>query len=271
MADLKGKVAFITGAARGQGRSHALTLARAGADIIAVDICGAIESVGYPLATPSDLETTVREVEETGRRIVARAVDVRDQGALRDALEHGVGELGGLDIVIANAGIASSGPTAVSEQAFQDVIAVNLTGVWNTVIVARPILVEQGRGGAIVLISSTAGLKAISADSAGGHAYVASKHAVVGLMRTFASVLAAHNVRVNSVHPAGVNTPMIDNDAVRAWLADPDLVVSSLTNLLPVEVLEPVDISNAVLWLVSDEARFVTGVVLPVDAGFSAK
>ncbi|MGI9125706.1 MAG: mycofactocin-coupled SDR family oxidoreductase [Mycobacterium sp.] len=270
MGTLEGKVAFITGAARGQGRAHAVKLASEGADIIAVDLCDQIASVPYPLATPDDLAATVKLVEDTGARIVARQADVRDRAALKTALAEGISELGRLDIAIANAGIA---PMA-GEDAWQDVLDVNLTGVYNTVEVAMRPMIKQGDGGAIVLTSSVAGLVGIGAPIAGSLGYTAAKHGIVGLMRVYANVLAQYSIRVNSVHPAGVDTPMIDNDFTRSWLdglAQQNLGGPDMSNALPVQTLDPEDIANAVHWLVSDAARYVTGVALPVDAGFVNK
>jgi SDR family mycofactocin-dependent oxidoreductase len=270
MGQLDGKVAFITGASRGQGRSHAIRLAQEGADIIAIDLNEQIATVPYPMSTPEDLAQTVKEVEALDRRIVASKADVRDRDQLQAAFDAGVAELGGVDIVLANAGIA---PMSMNPrpQEWQDVVDVNLTGVWNTVEVAVPRMVEQGRGGAIVLTSSTAGLKGIGGDSGGGLGYTASKHGVVGLMRAYATNLAQHRIRVNSVHPTGVNTPMVVNEVMQRFLEQDPSVAGAMANLLPVELVEPVDISNAILWLVSDEARYVTGVTLPVDAGFTTK
>ena len=266
---LEGKVAFITGGARGQGRSHAVRLAQEGADTIAVDICAQIGSVAYPMATPDDLAETVKEVLD--RRIVARQADVRDESGLRAAFEAGVAELGPVDIVLANAGIA---PMALGEEpheSWQDVIDVNLTGVFNTVEIAIPSMVERGAGGAIVLTSSTAGINGIGGSSRGGLGYTASKHGVVGLMRSYANYLAPHRIRVNSVHPTGVNTPMVVNDVMQAFLASDPSLSQAMANALPVDMVEPADISNAIVWLVSDDARYVTGVTLPVDAGFTNK
>ena len=265
MPALDGKVAFITGAARGQGRAEAVRLASDGASIIAVDICDQIASVPYPLATPDDLALTVKLVEDTGARIVAQQADVRDQDALKNALAAGVDVLGRLDIVVANAGIA---PMQSGPEGWQDVIDVNLTGVYHTVEVAIPKLVEQGDGGAIVLTSSVAGLIGVGSHDAGAVGYVAAKHGIVGLVRLYANLLAPHSIRVNSVHPAGVDTPMINNEATRQWLGSiADKTPQEMGNALPVQVLQPEDIANAVAWLVSDEARYVTGVTLPVDAG----
>jgi SDR family mycofactocin-dependent oxidoreductase len=265
MRALEGKVAFITGAARGQGRAEAVRLASDGASIIAVDICDQIASVPYPLATPDDLALTVKLVEDAGARIVAQQADVRDQQALKTALAAGIDELGRLDIVVANAGIA---PMQSGPEGWQDVIDVNLTGVYHTVEVAIPTLIEQGDGGAIVLTSSVAGLIGVGSHDAGAVGYVAAKHGIVGLVRLYANLLAPHSVRVNSVHPAGVDTPMINNEATRQWLGSiADKTPQEMGNALPVQVLQPEDIANAVAWLVSDEARYVTGVTLPVDAG----
>ena len=268
---LKGKVALITGAARGQGRAHAVRLASEGADIIGVDICAPIASVPYPLATADDLAATVKLVEDTGARIVAKEADVRDRASLSHAVQAGVDELGRLDIVVANAGIA---PMQSGDDGWRDVIDVNLTGVYNTIKAAIPTLVKQGAGGSIVLISSAAGLAGVGSPDAGSVGYAAAKHGVVGLMRVYANLLAKQNIRVNSIHPTGVETPMIDNDFTRGWLAKMAAESDSpgsMGNALPVEVLQPEDIANAVAWLVSDQARYITGVTLPVDAGFLNK
>ena len=272
MGSLAGKVAFITGAARGQGRAEAIRLASDGANIIAVDICDQIASVPYPMARPDDLAETVKLVDDTGARIVAREADVRDPAGLRSALQSGLDEFGRLDIVVANAGIA---PMASGTDGWRDVIDVNLTGVYYTLEAAIPTIVEQGDGGSIVLISSSAGLAGggITHD-AGAIGYAASKHGMVGLMRVYANLLAPHSIRVNSLHPAGVDTPMINNEFTRNWLAkmaEGADAPRDLSNALPVEVLQPQDIANAVAWLVSDEARYVTGVTLPVDAGLVNK
>ncbi|BBX36414.1 3-ketoacyl-(acyl-carrier-protein) reductase [Mycolicibacterium mageritense DSM 44476 = CIP 104973] len=268
---LAGKVAFITGAARGQGRAEAVRLAADGADIIAVDLCDQIASVPYPMATPDDLAATVKLVEDTGARIVAQQADVRDEAALGTALNAGVAELGRLDIVVANAGIA---PMLSGADGWRDVVDVNLTGVHHTVEVAMPTMVEQGEGGSIVLISSAAGLIGIGGGDRGSLGYTAAKHGVVGLMRAYANHLAPHSIRVNSIHPTGVDTPMINNEFIRGWLervAEESDAPVDMGNALPVQVLQVEDIANAVAWLVSDQARYVTGVTLPVDAGFVNK
>jgi SDR family mycofactocin-dependent oxidoreductase len=274
-----GKVAFITGAARGQGRSHALRLAQEGADIIAVDIAEEIDSVRriYPGATEADLAETVKEVEALDRRIVARKADVRDYAGLKAAFDEGVAELGHVDIVSANAGIFIFGEQAqdVSEQDWDDVIDINLKGVWHTVKAVVPTMIEQGTGGSIILTSSTAGIKGTPNVSQ----YTASKHGVVGLMKTFALELAPHSIRVNSVHPTGVATNMILNEATfKLFKPDAETVTQEeaaeifrTTNALPIPWVEPVDISNAVLFLASDEARYITGVQQPDDAGYTIK
>ncbi|MDT4893202.1 MAG: hypothetical protein QOE97_2237 [Pseudonocardiales bacterium] len=269
---VEGKVAFITGAARGQGRSHALRLAEEGADIIAVDLCEDIKSVDYPLATRADLAETVRLVEALGRRAVAREADVRDTESLRAAVDAGVAELGRLDIVSANAGILSNGQShELSEETWGDMIDINLSGVWRTCKVAIPHLIAGGRGGSIILTSSVAGLRSYNGVS---H-YVSAKHGVVGLMKTLAQELAPHSIRVNTVNPTQVDTAMIQNDSMY-HLFVPDVenptreqfgAASAATILLPVDWVESIDVSNAVLFLASDEARYITGVALPVDAG----
>jgi len=265
---LEGKVALISGAARGQGRSHAVRLAQEGADIIAFDVCQQLPTVGYKMATPEDLKETAKQVEDLDRRIIAREADVRDGAAVRALVEEGVAELGRLDIVSANAGIATFVPNAweMEDDVWEETIAVNLTGVWKTLKAAIPAMIDAGNGGAIVITSSTAGIKGM----AGIAHYDSSKHGVVGLMRTLAIELAPHSIRVNTVHPTGVNTPMVVNDYMAQFLSD-DFAAANMMNLLPVEMVEAVDISNAVLWLASDEARYVTGTCLPVDAGFLQK
>jgi SDR family mycofactocin-dependent oxidoreductase len=269
---VEGKVAFITGAARGQGRSHAVRLAQEGADIIAVDHCADIDTVDYPMATEADLAETVRQVEALGRRIVATQADVRDTESLKAAVDAGVAELGRLDIVCANAGILSNGPShELTEDTWGQMIDINLSGVWRTCKAAIPHLIEGGRGGSIVLISSVAGLRSYSGVS---H-YVSAKHGVVGLMKTLAQELAPHSIRVNTVNPTQVDTEMIQNESMY-HLFCPDIenptredfgAASGATILLPIDWVESIDVSNAVLFLASDEARYITGVALPVDAG----
>ncbi|OBA80797.1 3-ketoacyl-ACP reductase [Mycobacterium sp. 1164966.3] len=270
---VEGKVAFISGAARGQGRSHAVRLAQEGADIIAVDICAPIENMAYPPSTPADLAETADLVKAQDRRIVTAQVDVRDYDALKAAVDGGVEQLGRLDIIVANAGIGTIGKKLhkIPENIWQDMIDVNLSGVWKTVKAGVPHLIAGGRGGSIVLTGSVGSHKALAYT---GH-YIAAKHGVMGLMRSFAVELGQHSIRVNSVHPSQVNTPMTMND-LTFRLFRPDLEnpgsedfapFSQMTHTLPVPWVEPIDISNAVLFLASDESRYITGVSLPVDAG----
>lgn len=274
MGKLDGKVAFITGAGRGQGRSHAVRLAEEGADIIAVDLCHDIDSVPYPLASADDLAVTAKEVEAVGRRIVTAEADVRDVQALRGALTRGVDVLGPVDIVLANAGIIHQGAPADADQEaiFDDAIGVNLKGVWNTVRIVAPTMIERNAGGSIVLTSSTQGLSGRGGDgTAAGLGYAASKHGVVGLMKSFANWLAPHNIRVNTIHPTGVASGMVLNDAVGKWVEENPAGAAAATNLMPVDLLDPVDISNAIAFLVSDEGRYINGTTLAVDAGFGVK
>lgn len=275
---VEGKVAFITGAARGQGRSHAVRLAEEGADIIAVDVCRRISAnEDIPASSSEDLAETVELVKGLNRRIVAAEVDVRDFDKLKAVVDSGVEQLGGLDIVVANAGIGNGGATLdkTSESDWDDMIGVNLSGVWKTVKAAVPHLISGGKGGSIILTSSVGGLKAYPHT---GH-YIAAKHGVVGLMRTFAVELGQHSIRVNSVHPTNVNTPLFMNEGTMK-LFRPDLenpgpddmaVVAQMMHVLPVGWVEPRDISNAVLFLASDEARYVTGLPMTVDAGSMLK
>jgi SDR family mycofactocin-dependent oxidoreductase len=274
MGKLDGKVAFITGAARGQGRSHAVRLAEEGADIIALDICQSLDTLGYPLATPDDLAATVKLVEELDRRIIAREADVRDHAGTKRVLDEGLSEFGHVDIVVANAGIMPIlGDKAKEDRAWLDAIDVMLTGVFYTIDSAVPSMVERGEGGSIVITSSTAGLKGLSKSvetaTAGMLGYTAAKHGVVGLMRAYANALAPHRIRVNTVHPTGVNTPMVVNEGFGVFVTEHPDAAAALQNPLPVELIEPVDISNAIVWLCSEDARYVTGVTLPVDAGYT--
>ncbi|MBX7433281.1 mycofactocin-coupled SDR family oxidoreductase [Mycobacterium sp. Y57] len=275
---VEGKVAFVTGAARGQGRSHAVRLAEEGADIIAVDVCGPIspDSQIAP-SNPDDLAQTADLVKNLDRRIITAQVDVRDYDALAAVVDGGVEQLGRLDIVVANAGIGNGGQTLdrTSEADWDDMIGVNLSGVWKTVKAAVPHILSGGNGGSIVLTSSVGGLKAYPHT---GH-YIAAKHGVIGLMRTFAVELGQHFIRVNAVCPTNVNTPMFMNEGTMK-LFRPDLespgpddlaVAAQFMHTLPIGWVEPDDISNAVLFLASDEARYITGVPLPVDAGSMLK
>jgi SDR family mycofactocin-dependent oxidoreductase len=259
-----GKVAFITGAGRGQGRSHAIRLAEEGADIIAVDICRDYGTVPYAMATEADLAETVKAVEALDRRIVATRADVRDAAALRAAVDDGVAQLGRLDIVSANAGICTvQSWDEVTAAVWQDTLDTNLTGVWNTMVVSVPHLIAAG-GGSIICTSSTAGIKRLPYLAP----YVAAKHGVVGIARTMANELAIHKIRVNTVHPTGVDTPMGTGlGGLESLIGrDPNLGPIYM-NTLPVEIVDARDISNAVLFLASDEARYVTGLEFTVDAG----
>ena len=263
---VQGKIALVTGAARGQGRAHAVRLAQEGADVILVDICAPIAGVPYLPATEDDLRETVKAVEELDRRAVSVVADVRDLATLRAVVDDAVAELGGLDIVVANAGIMIAGQWhEVTEQDFREVVEVNLFGTWNTLMVGAPHLVARG-GGSIIVTSSAAGLKGLPFLSS----YVASKHAVLGLARVFAAELAKDNVRVNTLHPAGVRTEMTSPAGMAAYgeafAANPRLVGMYQT-LLDAETTEPEDQANAVLFLASDESRFVTGNAMTVDLG----
>jgi (+)-trans-carveol dehydrogenase len=271
-----GKVAFITGAARGQGRSHAVRLAEEGADIIAVDVCAPVRGVDYEPSTPDDLEETARLVRKLGQRVVAREADVRDFAGLQAVLREGVSELGRLDIVCANAGILTMGQShEQSEDQWQTMLDINLTGVWHTTKAATPILIEQNQGGSIIITSSTQGIR----GSAGVSSYAAAKWGVTGLAKSISKELAPYWVRVNTIHPTNVRTPMLDSAAIRKAFR-PDLEnptfedakdAYQITNVLPLPWVEPVDVSNAVLFLASDESRYITGVALPVDLGSTSK
>ncbi len=275
---VEGKVAFVTGAARGQGRSHAVRLAEEGADIIAVDVCGPIspDSQIAP-SNPDDLAQTADLVKNLDRRIVTAQVDVRDYDALKAVVDGGVEQLGRLDIVVANAGIGNGGQTLdkTSEEDWDDMIGVNLSGVWKTVKAAVPHILSGGAGGSVILTSSVGGLKAYPHT---GH-YIAAKHGVIGLMRSFAVELGQHSIRVNAVCPTNVNTPMFMNEGTMK-LFRPDLqnpgpddlaVAAQFMHTLPIGWVEPVDISNAVLFLASDESRYITGLPVTVDAGSMLK
>ena len=272
MGRVDGKVALITGAARGQGRSHAIRLAEEGADIVAVDICTDLDTTGYAGATSEDLDITTKLVEELDRRIIARQVDVRDSAGLTAVVNEAVGEFGHIDIVLGNAGICSFGLSwELSDEVWQEMIDVNLTGVWKTTKAAIPHMIAGGSGGSIILTSSVAGLTGVGL---GAH-YSAAKHGVVGLMRALAVELAQQGIRVNSVHPTTVETPMVDNPALFQLMVPTvenptrDQVCDVITGLNAMKVpwIQPVDVSNAVLFLASDESRYITGVQLPVDAG----
>jgi (+)-trans-carveol dehydrogenase len=274
MGSLDGKVAFVTGAGRGQGRSHAVKLAEAGADIIALDVCAdAVETLPYGLATSGDLDETLAEVEAQGRRAFRGVADVRDLSQVRSVVDGGLAELGRIDIVCANAGIGGTWALSweMPELMWKEMIDVNLTGVFNTIRAALPSMVERGEGGSVVLTSSTAGLIGYQNTA---H-YTAAKHGVIGLMKVLAQELGSHNIRVNAVCPTSVNTPLVINDPTFQLFAPdvenpgPDDVREAFAglNILDVPWIEPEDVSNAVLFLCSDAAKYVHGVALPVDAG----
>jgi SDR family mycofactocin-dependent oxidoreductase len=268
---LDGKVAFITGVARGQGRAHAVRLASEGANIGGIDICAQIDTVEYPMATSVDLEHTVKLVEETGQRMIGRVGDVRDRPSIEAAFAETIAEFGRIDFVIANAGISPNwGEHCQTMQAWQDCIDVMLTGVMNTVEVAWPAMVEQGTGGSIVITSSIASirpsLRTLGGKTMGLMGYCAAKAGVVSLMENYASILAAHRIRVNTIHPAVVKTGMTDNETVRnANFAPDDQLV--WISALPEQEMQPEDIAGAVAWLCSDDSYFYTGSQLAVDGG----
>ncbi len=274
---VEGKVAFVTGAGRGQGRSHAVKLAEEGADIIAIDVCKNVDNVQLDLATPGDLLETKERVEAFGRRIVIDEVDVRDYDAMRAVVDRGVAELGRLDIILANAGIGNGGQTVetLEEAVWQTMMDINLTGVWKTVKAGIPHMIAGGRGGSIVLTSSVAGMKAYPQMSQ----YVSAKHGVVGLMRSCAVELGQHMIRVNSVHPTHVNSPMVMNDETFAMFR-PDLEnpgpddiapICQMFHTMPRPWVEVEDITNAVMFFASDDSRYVTGVAMPIDLGSCLK
>ena len=271
-----GKVAFITGAARGQGRSHAVRFAEEGADIIAFDICAQMPTVPYPMSTPEDLDETVNLVQKTGRRIVAEQGDVRDFERLKAAVANGVAELGRVDFVLANAGILPGTDEDINDVAhYVDAVDVLLNGVYYTIEAALPHLIEHGDGGAIVITSSTAGLNALcprfSVMNHGLAGYQAAKHGVVGLMRYYASALAEKNIRVNAVHPTGVATPMLLNDYVEQYFGAHPEALPALQNLLPVQMIDAADVSEAMVYLCAQSGRYITGISLPVDAGLGVR
>ncbi len=275
MGKLDGKVALITGGARGQGRSHALTFAREGAEIIVCDVADQLPTTPYLLGSTEDLADTARKVEDLGRRCLAIQADVRDSDQMRGVVERGISEFGHIDSLLANAGIQSFGEAwELTDEQWDEMIGVNLTGVWKSCKAVVPHMIER-RAGVILITSSIAGLRGLANQA---H-YCASKHGVVGLMRALAIELAPYGIRVNTVHPSSVDTPIIKNQAMYTLFSGgkPDATLEEVRsafrelNLLDVPWMEPQAISNAMLWLASDEARYVTGATLPVDAGLLVK
>jgi len=271
----EGKVAFISGVARGQGRSHAVRLAEEGADIIGFDICADDAAVEYPLASREDLDETKALIEKFGRTAILEVADVRDPDAVKQVVDSGVEQLGRLDIVLANAGVmAITGEHRLRRAAWDVGIDVMLNGVYNTVEAAIPHLRAGGRGGSIVITSSTAGLTGgLSDGSPGIQGYIAAKHAVVGLMRGWSNVLAKEGIRVNTVHPTGVNSPMVANEAFGRFVTEYPEVAAIMQNPFPVPngLLEPEDVTNSIMHLISDAGQYITGTTFRVDAGFSSR
>jgi SDR family mycofactocin-dependent oxidoreductase len=268
---LDGKVVFITGAARGQGRAAAILFAEHGAKVIAADICESIKTIGYPLATEADLAETVRLVEVAGGEIVARRADVRDRDALQEVVDEGAAKFGRLDFVLCNAGVFSwTGDLYDTPAAWTDTMEVNARGAHNTIEVALPTMIGAGHGGSIVMTNSLSGIAPMISDyrftSTGYLAYMTAKHGLVGLMRAYALMLAPFNIRVNSLHPGGVATPMIANESVAAVMTEMAQAIV-YQPVMPMDLLEPGDVANVSLWLCSDSARYITGTVLPIDGG----
>lgn len=274
---IEGAVVLITGAARGQGRSHALRFAREGADVILLDSVAPIDGIGYGMPSPQDLKCVAEEVRGLGRRAFVVQADVRNLDDVATGVGSAVEELGRLDTLVANAGVlGATKPTwEMTPEEWSTVVDINLTGVWNSVKVAVPLMIASGNGGSVILISSIAGLRGVPSVAS----YVAAKHGLVGLAGSLANEVAEYGIRVNTVHPTNVRTPMIDNPT-SARIFRPDLEAPTLEdgvavleriNLLPTPWIDPEDVSAAVLWLASAEARYVTGAAIPVDAGMLSK
>lgn len=273
---LEGRVAFVTGAARGQGRSHAVRLAREGADIIALDICAPVsDSITYPAATPEELADTVRAVEAEGRKVLAREVDIRDGAALRQLVADGVEQFGRLDILVANAGVLSWGRLwELTDDQWDTVIEVNLSGTWRTIRAAVPAMIEAGNGGSIIIVSSSAGLKATPGN---GH-YSASKHGLVALTNALALEVGEFGIRVNSIHPYSIDTPMIEREAMMAVFAKHPTFLHSFAPM-PLhppahggkaglnEFMAPEEVSDVVAWLAGDGSATLSGSQIAVDRG----
>jgi SDR family mycofactocin-dependent oxidoreductase len=269
------KVAFITGIARGQGRAHAVKLASTGMNIVGLDICADIPSMDYPNASEDDLRATAKRVEAAGGEIIAAKGDVRSYDDLRRVLQLGLDRFGRVDALIANAGIIRLSPGGDRDRTWSDIIDVNLTGVWRTIEVVLPAIRAGGRGGSVVITSSSAGLKGTASEKAGAQAYTAAKRGLVGLMQVLANEYAGEMIRVNTIHPTGVVSGMTQNPAMEALIAQAAAggknSISQMQNALPIKILQPENIADAVAWLVSDEAAYVTGVQLPLDAGFAVR
>uniref|UniRef100_E1C9L4 Carveol dehydrogenase (MythA.01326.c, A0R518 homolog) n=3 Tax=Mycolicibacterium thermoresistibile TaxID=1797 RepID=E1C9L4_MYCTH len=276
MNRLQGKVAFITGAARGQGRTHAVRLAQDGADIVAIDLCRQQPNLDYAQGSPEELKETVRLVEEQGRRIIARQADVRDLASLQAVVDEALAEFGHIDILVSNVGISNQGEVvSLTDQQWSDILQTNLIGAWHACRAVLPSMIERGQGGSVIFVSSTVGLRGAPGQS---H-YAASKHGVQGLMLSLANEVGRHNIRVNSVNPGAVNTEMALNEKLLKMFLphlenptreDAAELFSQLT-LLPIPWVEPEDVSNAVAWLASDEARYIHGAAIPVDGGQLAR
>jgi SDR family mycofactocin-dependent oxidoreductase len=277
MGTLDGKVAFISGIARGQGRSHALRLASEGADVIGIDICHDIDSMDYPNATPADLAETTKLIEQFDRRVITSEADVRDFSAVRQAVDVGVAALGRLDIVLSNAGIVRlHADTDDPAQLWQDIVGTNMTGGFHVINATVPHLIAGGRGGVIILTGSTAGVRPVANPGTGALAYTASKWGLTGMCKQLAATLAPHSIRVNIVQPTGVASGMTMNPAMaelaaQAAAASDGSGLAAMQNAMPVRILQPEDVSDAIAFLVSDQAKWITGVSLPVDAGFSVR
>ncbi|HVU72657.1 MAG TPA: mycofactocin-coupled SDR family oxidoreductase [Mycobacteriales bacterium] len=272
MGKFDGRVAYITGVARGQGRSHALKLAEEGCDIVGIDICEQLDTVPYPLASETDLKETQAQIEALGRRAILSKADVRSRAEQQRAFDQGVAELGHIDIAIANAGVIIAGTKLVDPQkVWDDALGIMLTGAWHTLQIAAAHM-EPRQTGNIVITSSVAGLKAFTDGGAGSDAYTAAKTAIVALVKSYAAHLGPSGVRVNAVAPTGVGTTMVlENPALFESIASAPHLANAMTNALPIEMIEPRDVSEAIAFLVSDEARAITGTTLAVDAGSMAR
>ncbi len=265
---LEGKVGFVTGAGHGQGRTHAVRMAQEGANLILCDICAPIPQTQAPMATYEELEETARLVEAAGGQVVFGIADVRDRAAVQAIVDKGLAKFGSVDVVSANAGIWKPTPFLdIEDDEYDAIVDTSMRGAWNTCKAVVPSMIANGRGGSIVITSSAAGIRG---QAPWAH-YAAAKHAVVGLMRSLANELAKYSIRVNTVHPTGVATFMGMQPVVAEMVEKEPLFLMGAANMLPIDVIQPEDVSNAVVWLMSDQAQWVTGVALPVDAGNTNK